>query len=167
MLDLLKNCCNCFLLSLEKFQKLIKFITQSYLSLLNSFLFLSRFYVSLKSLNNYLSRRFAYKSLLNRFSVLINYIMWFSNHCSTSSCLPRFSGSRFFLVQVFQSPGFSGSRFQKQPLLRTPLRDSKREISCVLSKFQQNLGIELFYFRLLQLSFMEMSPSVSKLNHFL
>ena len=71
---------------------------------------LSRFSSTLKSLNNYFFRRFPYKSLLNRFSVLINYIMWSSNHCSTSSCFPRFSGSRFFRVQVFQGPGFLGSR---------------------------------------------------------
>ena len=107
MLDFLKDCCNCFLLSLvekhlnelnvlqcfisywKKFEKLIKFITQSYLLLLNSFLFLSRFFDSLRSLNNYFLRTFACKSLLNRSSVLINYIMWSSNHFSTSSCFPR------------------------------------------------------------------------------
>ena len=66
---------------------------------------LSRFSISLKSLNNYFFRRFPYKSLLNRFSVLINCIMCSSNHCSTSSCFPRFSGSRCFRVQVFQRPG--------------------------------------------------------------
>ena len=94
----------------------MKIITHSYLSLLNSFLFLSRFSVSLKSLNNYFFKRFAYKSILNRFSVLINYIMWSSNHFSTSSCFLRFLGSKIFRVQVFQGlgPG-SGSRFQKQP----------------------------------------------------
>ena len=95
----------------KKFQKLIKFITQSYLLLLNSILFLSRFYVSLKSLNNYFFR-FSYKSLLNRLPVLIDYIMWSSNHFSISSCFLHFSGSRFFKVQVFQGPGpGSGSRF--------------------------------------------------------
>ena len=83
----------------------MKIITQSYLSLLNSFLFLSRFSVSLKSLNNYFFKRFAYKSILNRFSVLINYIMWSSNHFSTSSWFLRFLGSRLFRVQVFQGPG--------------------------------------------------------------
>ena len=90
---LFKDCSNCVLLSLvkkhlnqhimyynfhfllKKFQKLIRFITLSYLPLLNSFLFLSRFFGSLKSLNNYFFRRFAYKSLLHRFSVLTNYIM--------------------------------------------------------------------------------------------
>ena len=94
----------------------MKIITQSYLSLLNSFLFLSRFSVSLKSLNNYFFKRFAYKSIHNRFSVLINHIMWSSNHFSTSSCFLRFLGSRLFRAQVFQGPGFSGSgsRFQKQ-----------------------------------------------------
>ena len=76
---------------------------------MNSFLFLIRFSVSLKSLNNYFFRRFAYRSLLNRFSVLINYIIWSSNHCSTPSCFPRFSGSRFLRVQLFQDPGFLGS----------------------------------------------------------
>ena len=83
----------------------------NYLSLLNSFLFLSRFPVSLKSLDNYFFRWFTYKSLLSRFSVLISYNMCSSNHFSISSCFPCFSGSRFFRVQVFQGPG-SGSRVQ-------------------------------------------------------
>ena len=73
---------------------------------------LSRFSVSLKSLNDYFIRRFpSYKSVLNRFSVLINCIMWSFNRFSTSSCFPRFSDSRIFRVQVFQGPGFSESRF--------------------------------------------------------
>ena len=78
---------------------------------MNSFLFLNRFSVSLKSLNNYFLRGFAYKSFLNRFSVLINNIMWSSNHYSTSSCFPRFSGPRFSSFPVFQGPGFPGFRF--------------------------------------------------------
>ena len=81
------------------------------MSLLNSFSFLSRFSISLKSFNNYFCRRFAYKSDLNRFSVLINYIVWSSNHFFTSSCFLSFLGSRLFRVQVFQSPGFWRSRF--------------------------------------------------------
>ena len=98
----------------------------TYLSLLNSFLFLSRFSVSLKSLDNYFFRWFAYKSLFSRFSVLISYNMWSSNHFSISSRFPCFSRSRFFRVQVsrvrVQGPGSgfrvqikipgSGSRFQ-------------------------------------------------------
>ena len=106
----------------KKFKELIQFVTQSYLSLLNSFLFLSRFSVSLKSLNNYFFRWFSYKSLLKIFSVLINYIMWSSNHFSTSSCFLRFlgsafSGSSFSRVQVFQAPGpGSGCRFRSNPL---------------------------------------------------
>ena len=129
MLDLLKDYRNCFLLSLVKnhlnehkiycnfwflieksFRNLSSLLRNlTYLSLLNSFLFLSRFSVSLKSLDNYFFRWFAYKSFLSRYSVLINYNMWSSNHFSTSSRFPRFSGSRFFRVQVFQCPGFSGS----------------------------------------------------------
>ena len=60
---------------LSKFLKLIKFITQSYLSLLSSFLLLilSTFSVFLKSLSDYFFSWLGYKSLLNRFSVLINY----------------------------------------------------------------------------------------------
>ena len=89
------------------------------LSLWNSFLFLSRFFVSLKSLNNHFFRRFASKSLLNRFSVLINYIMWSSNNFLHPGVL-RFLGSepRLFRVQVLQGPGFSGfgSRVQVQVL---------------------------------------------------
>ena len=86
----------------------------TYLSLLNSLLFLGRFSVSLKSLDNYFFRWFAYKSLFSRFSVLINYNIWSSNHFSISSCFPCFSEPRFFRVQVFQGPCFSwsGSRVQ-------------------------------------------------------
>ena len=56
------------------------------------------------------------KSLLSRISVLISYTMQSSNHCSTTSCFPRFLWSRFFRVQyfkvqVFQTPDFCGSRF--------------------------------------------------------
>ena len=79
----------------------------TYLSLLNSFLFLSRFSVSLKSLDNYFFRWFAYKSLLSRFSVLISYNMCSSNHFPISSRFPCFSRSRFLRVQVFQGRGFS------------------------------------------------------------
>ena len=53
---------------------------QIYLSLLNLFwLFLSTFFVFLKSLNNYFFRWFAYKSFPSRFSVLIKCTLWSSN----------------------------------------------------------------------------------------
>ena len=71
---------------------------------MNSFLFLSRFSASLKTLHSKFFR-FAYKSLLNIFSVLLNYIMWSSNHFSISNCFLCFLGSRFFRVQVFQGVG--------------------------------------------------------------
>ena len=64
----------------------------TYLSLLNSFLLLSRFSVSLKSLDNYFFSWFAYKSLLSRFPVSISYNMWSYNQFSISSCVPCFSG---------------------------------------------------------------------------
>ena len=104
---------------------------------MNSFLFLSRFSVSLKSLNNYFFRWFAYKSLLSRFSVLINYNMWSSNHFSTSSGFPRFSGSRFFRAQVFQGPGFLGSRFFRirvqgpGPGFRSSPNDERKSNRCL------------------------------------
>ena len=90
----------------------------TYLSLLNSFIFLSRFSVTLKSLDNYFFRWFAYKSFLSRFSVLISYNMCSSNHFSISSRFPCFSRSSFFRVEVFQSPGFLGSRFFKVQVFR-------------------------------------------------
>ena len=133
MLDLLKDCCNCFLLSLVKkhlnehiiyynFLFLNEKSFRNLLSLLHDLIYrfelifiLRRFSVYLKSLNNFFSRRFPYKSLLNRFSLLINCIMWSFNHFSTSSCLPRFSGSRLFRVQVFQgpAPGFRSSQTEQ------------------------------------------------------
>ena len=81
-------------------------LSLTYLSILNSFLFLSRFFVSLKSPDNYFCRWFACKSLLSKFSVVISYNMWSSNHFSIPRRFPRFSRSRFFRVQVFQGPGF-------------------------------------------------------------
>ena len=90
----------------------------TYLSLLNSFLFLSRFSVSLKSLDNYFFRWFAYKSLLSRFSVLISYNMCSSNHFPISSRFPCFSRSRFLRVQVFQGRGFSRSGFFRVQVFR-------------------------------------------------
>ena len=74
----------------------------TYLSLLNSFVFLSKFSVSLKSLDNYFFRWFAYKSLFRSFLVLINYNMCSSNHFSTSSRFPRFSGIRFSGSRLFR-----------------------------------------------------------------
>ena len=123
---------------LNNFHKLIKFITQSYLSLLNSFLFPSRFSVSLKSLDNNFLRWFAYQSLLAIFSVLISY-MWSSNHFSIPSRFPCFSRSKFFRVQVFwvkvfQGAGFSGpgSRFLKQSFFsimsRSPVNQKNNSI---------------------------------------
>ena len=87
---------------------------QSYLFITSEFIFiLSRFSVSLKSLDNCFFRWFAYKSLFSRFSVLKSYDMWSSNHFSIFSCFPCFSGSRFFRIQVFQGPGpGSGSMVQ-------------------------------------------------------
>ena len=79
---------------LKNFQNLSSLLRNvTYLSLLNSFLFLSRFFVSLKSLDNYFFRLFAYKPILGRFLVLISYNMWSSYHFSISSCFPGFSGS--------------------------------------------------------------------------
>ena len=65
------------------------------------------------------------KSLLSRFSVLINYTIQSSDHFSTSSCFPGFLWSRFFGVQcfrvpVFQDPGFSGSRFFRVQVFQGP-----------------------------------------------
>ena len=96
---------------------------------MNSFSFLSRFSISLKSFNNYFCRRFAYKSDLNRFSVLINYIVWSSNHFFTSSCFLSFLGSRLFRVQVFQSPGFWRSRFFRVQVFQGPVFSGLR-FSC-------------------------------------
>ena len=117
MLDSLKDCYNCFLTSLVKkhlnehiicynFSVFIEktFYLSSllhnltYLMLLNSFLFLTTF--SLKSLNDY----FFQKACLHVSLVLINCTMWYSYLFSTSSSFPSFSWSRFFTVQVFQSP---------------------------------------------------------------
>ena len=112
MLDLLKDCynwaCNYNLSFLiEKcFWNLSSLLhILIYLSLLNSFLFLSTFYIFLKSLNNYFFRWVAYYSSLSGLSVLINYTLWPSNLFFAHSCL-EFSGSRFFRFQVFLESQF-------------------------------------------------------------
>ena len=93
------------------------------LSLLNSFLLLSRFSVFLKSLSNYFCRWLACKSFLSRFLVLINYTKWSSFLFVYSAIThvfhgPGFARSRFCRVQFFQGPDFSesGSRVQVQAL---------------------------------------------------
>ena len=98
----------------ERFLKLLKFISQSYLSLLNLFLLLSTFSLFF---NDLFFRWIAYKSFVSKFSVLINYILWPYNLFSVSSCFPHFSWSRFFRVKIFMVQVFqglhrgSGSRF--------------------------------------------------------
>ena len=121
---------------LKNFQKRIKFITQSYLPLLNLFLFSSRFSVSLKSLDNNFFRWFTYKSLLSRFLVLISYNMRSSNHFSTSSRFPCFSRSRFFRVEVLQDPGFSGSRFFRVNDFQDPVVGSRLRAQGLGSRIQ-------------------------------
>ena len=112
MLDLLKYCCNCFLVSLVKknFHLVLKKLLETYLQnliylwLLNSFLFLSRFSVFLKSpAVTTFSNWFLYKSCLSRFLVLINCTMYSSFYIQLFST--------FFIVKVFQGPGFSGPKF--------------------------------------------------------
>ena len=121
---------------LKNFQKLTKFITQSYLFIISEFIFI------LKCLpNNYFFRWFAYKSLLSRFSVLISYNMWSSNHFSISSRFPCFSESRFFRVQVLQGPGFSVSgsrvRFQVLEVATKNWQNSLTLFRNITSRYQQ------------------------------
>ena len=95
-------------------------ITQSYLSLLNSFLLLvsSTFSVFLKSLSDYFFSLLTYQSPLKIVSVNKLYcLMWSSNLFFASSCFPRFSWSRFFRVQVFLGPGLRSSRLINAPII--------------------------------------------------
>ena len=129
MLDLLKDCYKCFFLSLiEKhrnepiiyynFSFVIEKSFWNLISLLHSLtyhfllLFSSTFSVVL---NYYFFRWLACKSLLSRFLVLINYFMWSYNLFSVSNIFqgPGFSGSRFFRGRV---QGLE-SRFRSSPTL--------------------------------------------------
>ena len=121
MLDLLRDFYNCFLLSLiekhlnlqkffifywEKFLKLIKFIT--ILLIYCFWILLSTFSVFL---NDFFFRWLAYKSLLNRFSVLI-ILCDLTIFYLYPAIFWRFSWFRVFKVQVFQGPHpRSGSGF--------------------------------------------------------
>ena len=100
-----------------KFFKLIRFITQSCLSILNSLFLLvwSTFSIFLKSLSDYFFSWLDYKPLLNRFSVLINYSV--------------LDGRPIIFLHpavshVFHGPGpgFRNSRLIKVPLLYEYLR---------------------------------------------
>ena len=106
-------------LTKQSFLKLIKFITQSYLSLSNSILLLvlSIFSVFLKSLNDY------FWLACLQVPVSINYNMWSSNLFSTSSSFLRFLRSKFFRV----GPGFLGSScFRVQIFLNKGLGSGSR-----------------------------------------
>ena len=131
MLDLIKYCYNCFLLSLiqkhvnelqffisnrEKFSKLIKLILHNltYLSLLYSFLFSSTFSIFLKTvffLHPAVSHIFQGPALSGSWFFRVQFFQ-----------VPGFSGFRFVRVQVFQGLGQGyGSRFQKQIDARTQM----------------------------------------------
>ena len=117
MLDLLKDCYNRFFLSLiEKhlnepiiyysFSFLIEKSFWNLSSLLHNLTYCPlNLFLSLNTFSVFRSDFFfrwpAYKSLLSRFSVLINYIMWSDNLLSVSSCFPCFSWSSLFRVQDF------------------------------------------------------------------
>ena len=62
----------------------------------------------------------AYKSFLSRISTLINYTMWSSNLLSAPSSFFFLSAPAFFIVQVFQNPDFSGSRFFWDQVFKGP-----------------------------------------------
>ena len=112
-----------FYLLLRKVYQLIKFIAQSYFFIAFEFIFIN-IYVFLKSLKKL--QMACYKSLLSRFSVLINHTMWSFNLFTASSCFPYFSRrqgfsrSRFFRVQVFLGPGSRSSCYfiPDYPMLR-------------------------------------------------
>ena len=114
MLDLLKDCYNCFLLSLiEKhlnepiiYYNFSFLITQSYLSLLNLLLFLSTASVIL---NDYFFQMAGlHVSAKQIFSVNKLYYVILQSFF----CIQCFSWSRFFRVQVFQRPSqWPGVRF--------------------------------------------------------
>ena len=104
--------CNFPLSLFSKSPFFVKLIAQSYsillILLLNLFLFLSTFSVFL---NEYFFRQLACKSSQQMFSVNKLYyaiLQYFF-------CIQLFP--RFFRIEVFQQPGFSGSGsiFQKQP----------------------------------------------------
>ena len=89
--------------SFQNLSSLLHYLT----NVLNLFLFISTFSVFL---NDYFFKWLDYKSLLSRFSLLINYIMWSYNIFSVSNCFPHFSWSWFFRVQVQDlGPGFRSS----------------------------------------------------------
>ena len=121
MLDLLKHCHNSFLLSLiekhlnepiiyYKFSSLIEKCFWNLASLLHNLTYLLNLFLfrstSSVFLNDYFLRWLADKSLLSRFSVLINYIMWSYNIFSVSSCFPGVSRFRFW-----KKPNFSAYIF--------------------------------------------------------
>ena len=92
--------------------KLVKFVAQSYLLLLNSFLFEGTFSVFLKK-SQQLFFQMTRKSLFsaNKLYYVVFLSFFYIQLFPTFSIVQVFSGSRFFRVQVFQGPGFLGSRF--------------------------------------------------------
>ena len=85
------------------------------------------------------------KSLLTRFSVLINYTMQSSNHFSTSSCFPRFFMVQVFIIQVFQSsmlqsPGFSECSFFTVQVFQGPGPDFRSSREKMFQKIYSRCG---------------------------
>ena len=136
MVDLLKDCYNCFLLSLiekhlnepisyynfsffywEKFLKLIKFITKSYLLLLNLLLFLSTFFCHPFSDGFFFFFFFWWFSDCFQMACLeVSAKLIFSVNqlyymiLQSFFCIQHFFRVQVFMVQVFLGPSFSGTK---------------------------------------------------------
>ena len=119
------------------FLKLIKLLQNlTYLLFLSLFLLLSTFSAFLKSLSNYYFRWLAYKSFLSRFSVLINVVFQVFQS-------PGFAGSRFCKVQVLQGPGFSGSSSRSSSRVWVQLFEVTLKRNVALCDFEKNKNDKL------------------------
>ena len=106
---------------IQKFLKLVKFITQSYLFTAFEFIFILRHIFRLPKKAS--TTIFSDGWLTSLFSAnKLYYVVFLSFFCiqlfPSSFIVQVFSGSRFFSVQVFQGlgPGFRSSPFKDDPL---------------------------------------------------
>ena len=92
--------------------KLVKFITQSYLFIAFEFIFILRHIFSLhKKASTTIFSDGLFTSLFsaNKLYYVVFLSFFWIQLFPTFFIVQVFSGSRFFRVQVFQGPGFSGS----------------------------------------------------------
>ena len=90
--------------------------------------------------------------------------MWSSNHFSTPSRFPRFSGSRFLRVHVFLGPGFLGSRFFRVQVFQGPSFSKSRFFRVQVFLGPGFSGSRIFKVQVLEVALLFEEKRILKIN---